>query len=72
MNRIILCVGACAAAFSIGACSDMNHRDRDTVAGAAVGGVAGSALSGGSAAGTVGGAVVGGVVGNQVGRDGYH
>lgn len=69
MNRMILCIGACAAALSIGACSDMNHRDRDTVAGAAIGGVAGSALTGGSAAGTVGGAVVGGVVGNQYGRD---
>jgi osmotically inducible lipoprotein OsmB len=69
MNRMILCIGACAAALSIGACSDMNHRDRDTVAGAAIGGVAGSALTGGSTAGTVGGAVVGGVVGNQYGRD---
>jgi len=74
MNRMILCIGACAAAaLSIGACSDMSHRDRDTVAGAAIGGIAGSALTGGSVGGTVGGAVVGGVVGNQVGRDDrYH
>jgi osmotically inducible lipoprotein OsmB len=49
-------------------CSDMSHRDADTVIGAGVGGVAGAVLTGGSALGTVGGAAVGGVVGNQVGK----
>ena len=68
MNRMILCVGACAAALSLAACSDMSARDRDTAVGAAVGGVAGSALTNGSTVGTVGGAVAGGVVGNQYGR----
>ncbi|HEX4781222.1 MAG TPA: glycine zipper 2TM domain-containing protein [Usitatibacter sp.] len=68
MNRILISIAAATAALSIGACSDMTHREKSTVAGAAIGGVAGSALSGGSAAGTVGGAVVGGVVGNQAGR----
>jgi osmotically inducible lipoprotein OsmB len=61
-----------AASFSIAvlsACSGMSPRDRDTVTGAAIGGVAGSVLSGGSAVGTVGGAAVGGVIGNQVGKD---
>lgn len=51
---------------SLGACSNMSPRDRNTAAGAAIGGVAGSVLSGGSAAGTIGGAAVGGVIGNQV------
>jgi len=69
MKRILISLAAATAALSIGACSDMTHREKDTVAGAAIGGVAGSALTGGSAAGTVGGAVVGGVVGNQYGRD---
>lgn len=50
------------------ACSNMSPRDRNTAAGAAIGGVAGSVLSGGSAVGTVGGAAVGGVIGNQVGK----
>jgi osmotically inducible lipoprotein OsmB len=68
MNRILISIAAATTALSIGACSDMTHREKSTVAGAAIGGVAGSALTGGSAAGTVGGAVVGGVVGNQAGR----
>ncbi len=55
-----------ALAVSMTACSNMNERDRNTAAGAAIGGVAGSVLSGGSAAGTVGGAAVGGVIGNQI------
>lgn len=50
-------------------CSSMSTRDRNTAAGAAIGGVAGSVLSGGGTAGTVGGAVVGGVIGNQVGKN---
>ena len=55
-----------ATAFGLGACSGMSTRDRNTAAGAAIGGVAGSVLTGGSTAGTVGGAAVGGVIGNQV------
>lgn len=55
-----------ALATSMAACSNMSDRDRNTAAGAAIGGVAGSVLSGGSAAGTVGGAAVGGVIGNQI------
>ena len=49
-------------------CSGMTTRDKDTVIGAAVGGVGGAALTQGSALGTVGGAVVGGVIGNQIGK----
>ena len=49
--------------------SGMTTRDKDTVIGAAVGGVGGAALTQCSALGTVGGAVVGGVIGNQIGKD---
>jgi len=52
---------------SLAACDDMSRRDRDTVIGAGVGGVAGAAI-GGNALSTVGGAAVGGVIGNQVGK----
>jgi len=52
-------------------CSGMSTRDKDTVIGAAVGGVGGAALTQGSALGTVGGAVVGGVIGNQIGKDNH-
>jgi osmotically inducible lipoprotein OsmB len=50
----------------VSACSGMSTRDKNTAAGAAIGGVAGAVLTGGSTAGTVGGAAVGGVIGNQV------
>ena len=67
-NRFTL-AALLAAALSLGACSSMSERDRNTAAGAAIGGVAGSVLSGGSTAATVGGAAVGGVIGNQVSKD---
>jgi osmotically inducible lipoprotein OsmB len=60
---------ACIAASTLGACSSMSTRDKNTAAGAAIGGVAGAVLTGGSTAGTVGGAVVGGVIGNKVDPD---
>jgi osmotically inducible lipoprotein OsmB len=51
---------------SLAACSGMSTRDKNTAAGAAIGGVAGAVLTGGSTAGTVGGAAVGGVIGNKI------
>lgn len=51
---------------SLGACSNMSPRDRNTATGAVVGGALGAVITGGSAAGTVGGAAVGGVIGNQI------
>ncbi len=53
-------------ALSLGACSGMSTRDKNTAAGAAIGGVVGAVVTGGSTAGTVGGAAVGGVIGNKV------
>ncbi|HIV70522.1 MAG TPA: glycine zipper 2TM domain-containing protein [Candidatus Aquabacterium excrementipullorum] len=58
--------GMVALIASTAACSNMTPRERNTAAGAAIGGAAGAVLTGGSAAGTVGGAAVGGVVGNQI------
>lgn len=47
-------------------CANLSTRDRNTIAGAGVGAVAGSVLTGGSSVGTVGGAAVGGYIGSQV------
>lgn len=67
-TRTLLTVTALVAVLgSLSACDDMSRRDRDTVVGAGVGGVAGAAI-GGNALSTVGGAAVGGVIGNQVGK----
>lgn len=59
-------VGLAMLALSLTACSGMSGRDKNTAAGAVIGGAAGAIITGGSAAGTVGGAAVGGVIGNQV------
>ncbi|MBU0590169.1 MAG: osmotically-inducible lipoprotein OsmB [Gammaproteobacteria bacterium] len=53
---------------SLGACSNMSTRDKNTAIGAGVGAIGGSILTGGSTAGAIGGAAVGGVIGNQVDR----
>ena len=62
-------LGIVLLAGSLGACSSMSTRDKNTAAGAAIGGVAGSVLTGGSTVGTLGGAVVGGVIGNRIDKD---
>lgn len=46
----------------------MNHRQKATVTGAGIGGVAGAVITNGGVLGTVGGAAIGGVIGNQVGK----
>src|SRR5437763_15793147 len=68
MKRIQASIAAGLLGIALAGCSDMSHQEKSTVAGAAIGGVAGSALTNGSAAGTIGGAVVGGVVGHEVGK----
>jgi osmotically inducible lipoprotein OsmB len=68
-TRLISISAIALLALSIGACSGMSTRDKNTAAGAAIGGVAGAVLTGGSTTGTVGGAAVGGVIGNQVDPD---
>jgi osmotically inducible lipoprotein OsmB len=65
VRSITLC-GAIAASLALASCASMSDRDKNTAAGAAIGGAAGAILTGGSTAGTVGGAAVGGVIGNRV------
>lgn len=68
-NRFLVGSGLLVLVASLGACGGMSSRDKNTAAGAAIGGAAGAILTGGSTAGTVGGAAVGGVIGNQVDPD---
>jgi osmotically inducible lipoprotein OsmB len=65
-TRALTSIATALMALSLAACSGMSTRDKNTAAGAAVGGVAGAVLTGGSTAGTVGGAAVGGVIGNKI------
>ena len=62
---------AIVLAASVAGCSSwdsMSRRQRSTVGGAAVGGVAGAVISGGGVLGTVGGAAIGGIIGDQIGK----
>lgn len=59
-------------AVSAAGCSswdNMSHRQKSTVTGAGIGGVAGAVVTGGGVLGTVGGAAIGGVIGDQVGKN---
>ncbi|ARP96295.1 glycine zipper 2TM domain-containing protein [Bordetella genomosp. 13] len=65
---------ACLAALlavSMAGCSSwdsMSRRQKSTVGGAALGGVAGAVITNGGVLGTVGGAALGGIIGDQVGK----
>ena len=52
---------------SLAACGNMSRTQKNTTAGAAIGGAAGYML-GGNAATTLGGAALGGVIGSQVNK----
>ena len=52
---------------SLAACGNMNRTQKNTTAGAAIGGAAGYML-GGNTATTLGGAALGGVIGSQVNK----
>lgn len=71
-TRNLVQIGAIATlAFALAGCSSwdsMSGRQKATVTGAGVGGVAGAAITGGGVLGTVGGAAIGGVIGDQVGK----
>ncbi|WP_424034874.1 glycine zipper 2TM domain-containing protein [Neisseria bacilliformis] len=56
-----------ALAASLSACNGLNQTQRNTAAGAVIGGVAGN-LIGGDTGSTLGGAALGGVIGSQVHR----
>lgn len=60
-----------ALAFVMAGCSSwdgMSSRQKSTVTGAGIGGLAGAVVTGGGVLGTVGGAAIGGVIGDQVGK----
>jgi osmotically inducible lipoprotein OsmB len=67
-TRILASMAGALVVLALGACSDMSHQEKGTLAGAAIGGVAGNVVTGGSTAGTLGGAAVGGVVGHEATR----
>ncbi|TAN29719.1 MAG: glycine zipper 2TM domain-containing protein [Castellaniella sp.] len=48
---------------------NMSYRQKSTVTGAGLGGVAGAVISGGGILGTVGGAAIGGIIGDQIGKN---
>jgi osmotically inducible lipoprotein OsmB len=59
-------------AASMAGCSswdNMSHRQKATVTGAGLGGLAGAVITGGGILGTVGGAAIGGIIGDQVGKN---
>lgn len=60
-------VALIAVAASLSACAGMTTSQRNTAAGAVLGGVAGN-LIGGDTGSTLGGAALGGVIGSQVNR----
>lgn len=66
-SMIVKSVALIAVAASLGACADMTRTQRNTAAGAVLGGVAGN-LIGGDTGSTLGGAALGGVIGSQVNR----
>lgn len=70
-QKIIRLGGAAVLAIALAGCSSwdsMSQRQKATVTGAGIGGVAGAAITGGGVLGTVGGAAIGGVIGDQVGK----
>ena len=68
IHRFVLTTVAASILLGLSGCAGMSTQDRNTMIGAGVGAVGGSALTGGSALGTVGGAAVGGVVGHEIRR----
>lgn len=64
-------LAAALLAVSAAGCSSwdsMSSRQKSTVTGAGLGGVAGAVITNGGVLGTVGGAAIGGVIGDQVGK----
>lgn len=71
-NKLIKQLLVAGFVLSLAGCSSwdtMSSRQKSTVTGAGVGGVAGAVISGGGVLGTVGGAAIGGVIGDQIGKN---
>ena len=62
----IISVSTIVLSLVLGGCSGLTTRQKNTAAGAAIGGVAGAVLTSGSTFGTVGGAAIGGIIGHGV------
>lgn len=70
-QRLAIGLVALGMMIILAGCSGMSRQDRNTVAGAGIGGVAGSILTDGSAAGTLGGAAIGGIIGHEMNTGGH-
>jgi len=71
-QRLAKCFAIAMLAAATAGCSswdNMSSRQKSTVTGAGLGGVAGAVISNGGVLGTVGGAAIGGVIGDQVGKN---
>ena len=71
MVQISKILAVAVVAVSAAGCSswdNMSSRQKSTVTGAGLGGVAGAVVTNGGILGTVGGAAIGGVIGDQVGK----
>ncbi len=69
LRGLALALALTAGVASIDDASAMSRKDKRTVVGAVVGGVAGHLISNGDATATIGGALAGGAVGNLTTRD---
>lgn len=69
LRGFALVLALTAGLATVGDASAMSKKDKRTVVGAVVGGVAGHLISNGDTAATVGGAVAGGAIGNLTTRD---
>jgi len=71
LSRLLAVTASAVTLVAAAGCStwdNMDSRQRATVTGAGLGGVAGAVISDGGVLGTVGGAAIGGVIGDQVGK----
>ncbi len=69
LRGLAMALALTAGLATISDASAMSRKDKRTVVGAVVGGVAGHLISNGDPAATVGGAVAGGAIGNLTTRD---
>lgn len=69
LRGLAMALALTAGLATVSDASAMSKKDKRTVVGAVVGGVAGHLLSNGDTAATVGGAVAGGAIGNLTTRD---
>ena len=68
LSKICVAVAMAAAMAGCSSWDSMSHRQKSTVGGAALGGVAGAVITNGGILGTGGGAALGGGIGDQGGK----